>query len=92
MRNNHNKTLVFLVSVLLILFLDSTTCFATHLSHKDAVFREKNQYYSRKLMIVSANTLPVSKGNPGEAMVEPEKAVVNGLRKKPPTASNPTQN
>ncbi|KAL8055415.1 hypothetical protein ABFX02_04G054100 [Erythranthe guttata] len=91
MRNNHNKTLVFLVSVLLILFLDSTTCFATHLSHNDAVSRERNQYYSRKL-IVSANTLPVSKGNPGEAMVEPEKAVVNGLRKKPPTASNPTQN
>ncbi|KAL8494227.1 hypothetical protein ACS0TY_025138 [Phlomoides rotata] len=49
---------------------------------------------SRKLLVnVSVNSLSVNKGKlEGSMVVEPEKAVENGLRKKPPTSSNPTQN
>ncbi|KAK6164239.1 hypothetical protein DH2020_001103 [Rehmannia glutinosa] len=54
-----------------------------------AVFGEQIQ--SRKLLI-SVNSLSVNKGLLSGAMVEPEKAVENGLRKRPPTSSNPTQN
>lgn len=44
--------------------------------------------------LVSRTKTPISAnlGKLNGAVLEPEKAVVNGLRKRPPSSSNPTQN
>lgn len=61
--------------------------------HLHSAANANSKLGSRKLLVnVSVNSFSVNKGKLKGAMVEPEKAVENGLRKKPPTSSNPTQN
>ncbi|PIN03958.1 hypothetical protein CDL12_23514 [Handroanthus impetiginosus] len=89
MKNSHNTSL-FLLSILLFLHLD--TCVAVHISQETenhVLFREKIQ--SRKLLI-SVNSFSGNIGKMSGSMVEPEKAVENGLKERPPSSSNPIQN
>ncbi|GFP94407.1 hypothetical protein PHJA_001585100 [Phtheirospermum japonicum] len=63
-----------------------------HVSHETenhVIFGDK--IHSRKLLI-SVNSISTNKGMLSGTMVEPEKAVRNGLRAKPPTSSNPNHN
>lgn len=64
--------------VLLMLHLQSC-CGAHTISHEGGIG-------SRKMLVA------VNRGKLGGVKVEPQKAVVNGLRKRPPTSSNPRHN
>ncbi|PIN18967.1 hypothetical protein CDL12_08370 [Handroanthus impetiginosus] len=77
MKKINHKT--FLLLFLLFLYLQTSSSLGNE------------KLLPRKLM-VSSNSLSVNKGKLSGSMVEPEKAVENGLRKRPPSSSNPTQN
>lgn len=76
----------------MFLQLHARPCYAIHLSHgMENLLPSEGRIHSRKLA-GSVNSLSLSKGKLSGAMVEPEKAVENGLRQRPPSSSNPTQN
>lgn len=77
MRNN--KRIAFLLVLVMLLHLH-TSCASVH-----------GDLHSRKLL-VSMNSVPVDKGKLSGARDGPERAIENGLRRKPPSSSNPTHN
>ncbi|KAL1565199.1 hypothetical protein AAHA92_07446 [Salvia divinorum] len=79
MRNNRTRTLFFLFLILL------------HLHSTSPLHVASAKPQSRKLPL-SANSLSVDTAGSRGCTVQPETAVRNGLRKRPPTASNPSHN
>ncbi|KAL2557168.1 Uncharacterized protein Fot_01907 [Forsythia ovata] len=90
MKNSHRK----LVLLLGFIFLHFHKFYAVHVSSSRGLndLGGNVQSLSRKLLSSSVTSLSCNGGKSG-AMKEPAKAVeINGLRKRPPSSSNPTQN
>lgn len=81
-------TRAHLLLLFLLMMLHSHSCSAVHMASNEAENHAipRDEIGSRKLLIA------VNKGKLRGVMVEPQKAVVNGLRKRPPTSSNPSHN
>lgn len=83
---NSNITSVFLLVVLFFcLLMLYAMCFST----TETV--HSGRFQSRRLL-ESASSLSANFKKMNGAMMEPEKTVTNGLRRQPPSSSNPTQN
>ncbi|KAL1550352.1 hypothetical protein AAHA92_18326 [Salvia divinorum] len=80
MSNNHTTKFVFLFFILLPSLLSTS---AVHPANAKPLWRK---------LLLSSNSLFVTKAKSSGSTLEPEKAMENGPRKRPPSASNPTQN
>nr|GMD23107.1 Lipoyltransferase 2 isoform 1 [Ipomoea batatas] len=83
MRNTHRSSASHIL-VFLFFFFHLFACFSPG--------EGTGKIHSRRLLASSVTSFSANLGEINGAMVEPEKAVENGLRKKPPSASNPIQN
>lgn len=89
-----DKAFAFLLLLLFIFVLCESLCFSSAKSLPDEMnsIQQDGRNMSRRLLI-SQNSFSVEVKKPkGGGMVEPEKAVKNSLRPRPPSSSNPTQN
>lgn len=81
--------------LLLIFVLCELLCFSSAKSLPDEMksIQQEGRNLSRRLLITQNSLFSVEVNKlKGGRMVEPEKAVKNSLRPRPPSSSNPTQN
>lgn len=78
-------TRAHLLLLFLLMMLHLHSCSGVHIEAENHAI-PRDEIGSRKLLIA------LNKGKLRGVMVEPQKAVVNGLRKRPPTSPNPSHN
>ncbi|CAI9106637.1 OLC1v1005840C1 [Oldenlandia corymbosa var. corymbosa] len=95
MKTSLKLSYIVLLLVLILPASQLVTCSSASTSSKILEDHDEGRMITSRRMLISRNKTPVSANVDklgGGSTMEPEKAVVNGLRKRPPSSSNPTQN